>query len=58
MTNGDRIRMMNDEELADLFGCEIALFSCPVGKTAEACAETYNCGECFYEWLKQEAEDE
>ena len=58
MTNGERIRMMNDEELADLFGRERTLFTCPVDKSETECANTENCGECFYLWLKQEAKQD
>lgn len=58
-TNADRIRAMSDEKLAELFtsfyyyGHE---FYCPaeadVGESK--CASSYDCRECFLNWLKQE----
>lgn len=55
-TNGDIIREMTDEELADWFGSSEAF--CPTGyyETSEcdACAE--NCIKHWLLWLKQEVE--
>jgi hypothetical protein len=52
MTNADRIRCMNDEELADLFTC-IDMFCCPV--KGISCAKEPDCKACFERWLKQGA---
>ena len=56
MTNGDCIRSMTDEELRDLFGKSSFYFTCPVNIPDEECTNTDDCIECFYKWLKQEAE--
>ena len=54
-TNADRIRSMNDEELADFlrryFSCE---YECPA--RLDYCYE--NCQEKVLDWLKQEVVDE
>jgi hypothetical protein len=51
MTNGDRIRAMTDEELAD----EMFAYICK--KVPMGWCEGYNCRECRLKWLKEEAND-
>lgn len=48
MTNGDKIRAMTDEELADsgMIECPMYLRNC----------WKKDCKECKVEWLQQEAE--
>ena len=55
-TNGDRIRAMSDEELADFLRgfngmCET---HCPFG---ECGIHSLSCRDLAIKWLKQEAED-
>ena len=50
MTNGERIRLMNDEELAELMTDE----PCPPLHRRKRCPEERNCLECWAEWLKME----
>ena len=57
MTNGDCIRSMTDEELRDLFGKSSFYFTCPVNIPDEECTKTDDCIECFYKWLKKEADN-
>lgn len=52
-TNGDRIRQMTDEELADVMQGQCAC--CAYQLTG--CTER-ECKDGAYEWLKQEACDE
>lgn len=50
MTNGDRIRAMTDEEMAD----EFSYPGCPKQSTPEICREhTGDCKQCWLDWLKQ-----
>ena len=51
-TNGDRIRSMTDEELAEKLGS----FRCP----QKWCFpdDGKNCKSCWLEWLRQEVTDE
>lgn len=56
-TNGDRIRAMTDEELAELFTSfyyDGPKFYCPaVADVGEGkCAAVNDCHECFLNWLK------
>lgn len=57
MTNGDRIRQMKDEEIADMLNVYEVVEIC------EYCANrgsTCIGGSCYYgilEWLKQEVEE-
>lgn len=52
MTNGDRIRAMTDEELAESLSGSVACTH------VTGCLDT-SCYECTLEWLKQEvSEDE
>ena len=50
MTNGDKIRAMSDEELAQImkYGCCDNLYCMT--------KDTYECKECWVDWLNQEAE--
>ena len=66
ITNGDRIRQMSDEELAeylwqvgDTVSCPGAPghwkdWKCPVEETTGPC-DSYGC---WLDWIKQEAQDE
>lgn len=49
-TNADRIREMNDRELA-------AVIMCPYGTEPDYCFKT-DCVECSRQWLQQPAEVE
>ena len=49
-TNGDRIRAMTDEELAEF----LAEYRCT--HKAPHCMEA-NCAQCWLEWLRQEAKE-
>lgn len=51
MTNGDRIRAMTDEELADII-------CCPINGDTGLCLGIYDCLACCLKWLKQPAEVE
>ena len=51
MTNADRIRAMTDEELA---GWLATNDTCPSTEQERNCNN--RCGECWLEWLKQEAQ--
>ena len=53
MTNGELIRMMGDEELAELMTDE----PCPPLHRRKRCPEERNCLECWAEWLKMEVEE-
>lgn len=57
MTNGDKIRQMSDEDLAERFGFEECRdsrygYECP-GWHAEDCGNA-TCKKYFLKWLKQE----
>ena len=53
MRNADKIRAMNDEELADLINREIG-YCAPTGD----CEKMSNdCKACWLDWLKQSAEE-
>lgn len=56
-TNGDRIREMRDEELADII-CDHACMLCPLG-TCDGRMEIGRdaCYKRWLEWLKQEVEN-
>ena len=53
MTNGDKIRSMNDEELAEFLD-EIIECSCGVCPYEEGCDQEYDCGKKLTKWLKSE----
>lgn len=57
VTNADRIRAMTDKELAELFApTDNGLKPCPKGaKYPKSCE--HGCGNCWLDWLTQEAED-
>ena len=60
-TNGDAIRDMTDEELAEFFPTTASEFSCPPGSTNESCRNAggwFNgCPKCWLDWLRQEVND-
>lgn len=51
MTNGDKIRAMTDEELAEYLS---NVHYCP---TPSPCDPTKNCKDCWAEWLRSPAND-
>ena len=58
MTNGDRLRNMSDEQIAEFLcfsDCIIAGEKCPQWNN-NYCGG--NCQKYFYEWLKQEVREE
>ena len=57
MTNGDRIRSMSDEELAELLGWH-GLCEHIQNNYYEVCETRGVCGGCVLNWLKQPAEVE
>ena len=62
-TNADKIRAMNDEELAEHFTqlwYDGPKFYCPaVGDVGEGqCAANDDCRKCFLDWLRQEDDDD
>lgn len=57
MTNADRIRAMNDEELADLLaGCDC--FYCRIHDFCYADGCRRDCDQAWLDWLRQEADHE
>lgn len=52
LTNGDRIRAMTDEELAEFLS--FGTLTCS-GVDADACSRTDDCTECRLAWLKKPA---
>ena len=56
MTNGDRIRAMSDEQLADFLGqykfCDMCVEGC------DACTYYGECENRLLEWLKQPESEE
>ncbi len=57
MTNGDRIRVMDDEKLVDVLmdaGHDFPVYCNPM--EAEVSCD-FNCGRCCLEWLKEETDD-
>lgn len=54
MTNGDRIRAMSNEELADMI--RLSQF-CPEGLMQD-CLSTDSCRDCWVIWLQRPVEDE
>lgn len=55
LTNGDRIRAMRDEELAEHIWKK---FGCPEGKDHVTCGYVGECKDCWIEWLQQTAEED
>lgn len=55
LTNADRIRAMSDEELVDIYRCNV---DCPPGKDYITCEKVGGtCKDCWVEWLQQPAEE-
>ena len=55
-TNGDRIRAMSDEELAEFMRPWDS--GCPRWKENPLpCSDWDNCGECWLKWLKEEVRE-
>lgn len=54
MTNGDRIRAMTDEELAERLDENIACYKCWLENECHG----KSCKEMFMEWLRSPAESE
>lgn len=50
MTFGDKIRSMNDDELAEII-------MCPYDTDPSVCSYKGTCEKCCLEWLKQPVED-
>lgn len=48
MTNGDRIRSMTDEELADILPTADC-YNCPIQKFTD-----HDCHKCALNWLRKE----
>ena len=48
MTNGDKIRALSDEQLADLIAV------CPPGSCCLDCMRHIPCKQCRLEWMKEE----
>lgn len=57
MTNGDRIRQMTDEELADNLLLSHNMFTCRVCPYI-TCCKGKTCTDGANEWLRQEAKDD
>ena len=55
MKNGDAIRSMTDEKLADFLLRKE--HHCPDGHTSTSCIENETCEGCWLAWLKQPAVD-
>ena len=53
-TNGDRIRSMSDEELAEFIGkfCDCQLGDCPITTSPYNCSEN-GCKGSWLKWLKR-----
>lgn len=59
MTNGDRIRAMDDEELAHWLNDE-ANYTCNIciRQNEKSSCYDYSCDECVAKWLKQEVQSD
>lgn len=55
MTNGDAIRQMSDEKLAEWIELLLCPSNCPDEQMGEACART-SCDGCWLSWLKSPVE--
>lgn len=51
MTNGDKIRGIDDEQLADLLAEVIDCWHCP---TYQQCTNVKSCNNALLAWLKME----
>ena len=58
MTNGDKIRSMTDEELAELLFDGAGVSTSPPGRNCVSDCHWDSCRDCWLDYLKQEAEDE
>lgn len=54
MTNGDRIRAMTDEELADNVNC----LGCPESQEIISCSKFGSCRDCWLGWLQQPVKED
>lgn len=57
MTNGDKIRAMSDEALAELLWYHSGFDNCPDRK-AKSCEGGRNCYYCWLGWMTRNAEEE
>ncbi len=54
LTNADRIRAMNDEELAECIFSDLSECACPpLREYGEGCAGYDSCISCWTDWLKE-----
>ena len=61
MTNGDRIRQMSDEELADFIDkgrISIQDKFCDENAAMDVECDDRECTQCWLEWLRKEANDD
>ena len=57
-TNGDRIRSMTDEELANAIVESYGVGAiCPLNHTHIFCVLDNGCKSCWLDWLRKKAED-
>lgn len=56
MTNSERIRSMNDEELAKLFAKYADCAMCHL-VNPKNCRTEESCNKAFWNWLKQQVEE-
>lgn len=58
-TNADRIRFMNDEELAELLDdiCTNGILAIDSNMPCDCCTEKTECKDCWKDWLQSEAEE-
>lgn len=58
LTNGDKIRGMTDEELAEKASGMIVCFCCPVkGCRGRAPDDSDTCTNCWLKWLRSPVEE-
>ena len=53
MTNGEKLRVLSNEELAEFFGCD----ACPPG-TEDKCKSGIDCTTCGANWLNAVEEED
>lgn len=59
MTNGDKIRQMNDEEMAAMF--DKIIQDCEYCHLYESCIQNTNsvtCKDMYLKWLQEEVQDD
>ena len=56
MTNGDKIRQMGDEGLAELMN-DVLGNVCMFGIYHDLCDNYKSCRECWKDWLAEEADE-